>query len=94
MNKKIVKNGIVYEINEYEEKCEIGKIARVELAIEHPAQMLGISRVESSILLDDQETELLNDQDIVDNQEYHSDVRLIKAVAKHYNISTDLIDII
>ncbi len=91
MNEKIVENGAVYEVIEYGKKREIGKIAQVELSIEHPAQMLGISRVESSVLLDEQDNELMNDQNIVDNQEYHSDDELIKAVAKHYNISTDFI---
>lgn len=92
MKEKIVENGIVYEIEDYTEKVEIGKIARVELTIEHPEQMLGSSRVESSILFDEQDKELMNDQDVVDNQEYHSDEDLINSIARRYNISKDLIE--
>lgn len=92
MKEKIVENGIVYEIEDYTEKVEIGKIAKVELTIEHPEQMLGSSRVESSILFDEQDKELMNDQDVVDNQEYHSDEDLINSIARRYNISKDLIE--
>lgn len=88
---RMIENGYVYEINEYGEKFQIGKIAKLKLSIEHPEQLLGISRVESLILCDEQGEELMNDQDIVDNQEYHSDNELINEIAKHYNISKDLI---
>ena len=88
---RIVENGIVYEINGYGEKREIGKIAKLKLSIEHPERMLGISRVKSVILYDEQGDELMNDQNIVDNQEYYSDNDLINEIAKHYNISKDLI---
>lgn len=93
-DKKIIENNVVYEINEYGEKREVGKIAQVELSIEHPAQMLGISRVESAILLDEQDNELMNDPNIIDDQEYYSDNELIKSVANHYKISTDLINLV
>lgn len=88
---RMIENGYVYEINEYGEKLQIGKIAKLKLSIEHPEELLGISRVESLILYDEQDEELMNDQDIVDNQEYHSDDELIDEIAKHYNISKDLI---
>lgn len=53
MNEKIIENNIVYEISEDDEKREIGKIEHVKLSIEYPTQMLGICRVESSILFDE-----------------------------------------
>lgn len=92
--KKIVENGYVYEISNGDERRLIGKVERLKLSIEHPERMLGISRVESLILCNEQGEELMNDPNIVDNQEYHSDSELISEISKRYNISKDLISLV
>lgn len=72
----------------------LGKIGRIELSIEYPEQMLGICRVEHIMLFDEYDRELYEDQAIVNNDEYHSDQSLIKAIAKHYGVTCDIIDVI
>lgn len=72
----------------------IGKIGRVELSIEHPEQMLGISRVEYVMIYDENDKELYGDQDIVNNDEYYSDDELIEDLAESYGISKDIVDVV
>lgn len=86
-----VRDGGVWAITDYDNPDFIGKIGRIVLAIEHPEQLAGISRVESVMLYNDNDEELYDDQNIVNNDEYHSDDELIDAIAKHYSISRDLI---
>lgn len=92
--KRIAKKNFVYSLDEYEETHPIGEIASIQLSIEYPERMLSISRVENCVLFDENDTELLDDQSIVDNTEYTSDDELIEDIAKHYNISKDFITIL
>lgn len=88
-----INSGKIFAINN---ECSqtVGEIAKIELSIEHPKQLLGISRVESVIFYNKEDEPLYNDQNIVDNTEYHSDEDLLCAITKHYDVSKDLIEII
>lgn len=89
--KKIVENGNVYEIDEFGRKHFIGTIASVDLDIEYSEKALGTSQIRSSVLYDENDNELLNDQDIAYTQTYFSDEDLFKTITERYNISKDLI---
>lgn len=89
----IFKSGIAFAISESTSDV-VGRIAKIELSIEHPEQMLGISRVESVILYNEKNEALYNDQEIVNNNEYPSDQELICEIAKHYGVSKDIIETI
>ena len=69
----------------------VGKIAYVELNIEHPKQMPGICRIEHVMLYNDKKEALYEDQEIVNNTEYHTEKELIDAVAEHYGVSRNAI---
>ena len=90
----VLSDGEVWAIDDSGIPDVIGKIKRIELAIENPEEMLGISRVEHVMLYDENDEELYEDQEIVDNHEYHSDKSLISGVAKHYGVSEDIIEVI
>lgn len=90
----VVSNGEVWAIYASGISDIIGKIKRIELAIENPEEMLGISRIEHVMLYDENDEELYEDQEIVDNYEYPSDKSLISGVAKHYGVSEDIIEVI
>lgn len=92
--KKTVENGIVYEIRKDEKKEVLGHIGKVELTLEYPPEMLGIIRIESSALFGENDNKLMEDNDIIDNQEYHSETMLKKEVAKHYGIPECIIEIL
>ena len=62
--------------------------------LEYPPEMLGIIRIESSALFDENDNKLMEDNDIIDNQEYHSETMLKKEVAKHYGIPECIIEIL
>ena len=66
----------------------------VELSIEMPENLIGIYRVEHIMLFDEDDEELYDDQTLVDNTEYHSERALVKAVAKKYGISEDIITVL
>lgn len=87
-----VNDGEVFGIDEFGMPQTIGKIGRIELSIEHPEQMLGISRIEHVTIYDENDNTLYDDQKIVDNAEYHSDSELIESLAKSYGISQDIIE--
>lgn len=89
-----VENGQVYAIGGDKGYEVIGKIGRVELSIEHPEQMLEISRVEHVMVYDENDKALYEDQGIVNNDEYHSDKELVESLAKKYGISKGIIDIV
>lgn len=86
MKEKYVKNDMVYTMDENGIEKAIGKIASVEVSIDHPENMIGISRVNNAILYDENDDEIYNDPDIIDNTEYHSDRDLMDAVAKRYSV--------
>ncbi len=69
-------------------------IDQVEIAIEYPESMLGICRVESVTISINGGRSSFNDQDIVDNAEFHSDTELIEALAERYGVSEDIIDVV
>ena len=46
------------------------------------------------MLFDEDDEELYDDQTLVDNTEYHSERALVKAVAKKYGISEDIITVL
>ena len=87
-------NGEVWVIDDCGLPITLGKIERIELAIEYPEEMLSICRVEHVMLYNEDDEELYEDQDIVDNAEYHSDEELLHSLAKQYGVSADTIDII
>ena len=62
--------------------------------IEMPENLIGIYRVEHIMLFDEDDEELYDDQTLVDNTEYHSERALVKAVAKKYGISEDIITVL
>lgn len=90
----VVSDGEVWAIDDSGILDVIGKIGRIELSIENPEEMLGISRVEHVMLYNENDEELYEDQEIVDNREYHSDENLILGIAKHYGVSEDIIEVI
>lgn len=89
-----VENGQVCAIGDREGFEVLGKIGRVELSIEHPEQMLGISRMEHVMLYDENDKALYEDQGIINNIEYHSDKDLVEDLAKKYGISKDIVDVV
>ncbi len=88
----VVRDGEVQAVLDYVTTETIGKIGSVKLSIEEPDNTPGVYRVESSMILDEDENDLHDDQEIVDNQEYHDSLELVEDVAKKYGISTDLIE--
>ena len=73
---------------------DIGKIEKINLYIEKPESMIGISRVENIMLVGENEEDLYADQTMVDNAEFHSDEEVLLAVAEHYGVSKDIIKVI
>lgn len=67
---------------------------RVEVFIEWPECIEGLCRIESCHLYDKDDNEILDDQEIVDNAEFHSENELKEYVGKHYGIEKDLVDIL
>ena len=90
----VASDGKVSVIDDNRNQRDIGKIERIELSIENPEEMIGISRVEQIVLYDQNNRFLYNDQEIVNNMEYHSEKELMQAIAKHYCVSEDIIEII
>lgn len=90
----MVSNGEVCGIDDSCLPDVIGKIGRVELSIEQPEEMIGIYRIEHVMLFNEDDEELYDDQDIVDNAEYHEEDELVKALANAYGVSTDIVEII
>ncbi|MEK4529945.1 hypothetical protein NST38_31575 [Paenibacillus sp. FSL H8-0104] len=72
----------------------IGKIERIELSIEEPDETPGVYRVEYVMMYDDNDERLHDDQDVVDNTEYHDYNDLIEALATKYGVSKDIIDVV
>ena len=89
-----ISGGVVSVIGGLGSTKEIGEIGYVEVSIEHPEQMLGISRAEHIMLFNESNEELHDDQNMIDNTEYNSDKELIEEIAKRYGISQDIIEII
>ena len=87
----VVSDGEVWAVDDSGLPDVIGEIGRVELSIEMPENLIGIYRVEHIMLFDE---ELYDDQTLVDNTEYHSERALVKAVAKKYGISEDIITVL
>lgn len=90
----MISNGEVCAIDDSCIPDVIGKIGRIELAIEYPEEVIGICRVEHVMLFNEDDEELYEDQGIVDNTEYHEEDELVRAIANTYGVSTDIIDII
>ena len=90
----VVSDGEVWAVDDSGLPDVIGEIGRVELSIEMPENLIGIYRVEHIMLFDEDDEELYDDQTIVDNTEYHSERALVKAVAKKYGISEDIITVL
>ena len=86
----VVSDGEVWAVDDSGLPDVIGEIGRVELSIEMPENLIGIYRVEHIMLFDEDDEELYDDQTLVDNTEYHSERALVKAVAKKYGISEDI----
>lgn len=89
----VVSDGEVWAVDDSGLPDVIGEIGRVELSIEMPENLIGIYRVEHIMLFDEDDEELYDDQTLVDNTEYHSERALVKAVAKKYGISEDIITV-
>ena len=87
----VVSDGEVWAVDDSGLPDVIGEIGRVELSIEN---LIGIYRVEHIMLFDEDDEELYDDQTLVDNTEYHSERALVKAVAKKYGISEDIITVL
>ncbi|NFO05489.1 hypothetical protein FDB23_15705 [Clostridium botulinum] len=90
----MVSNGKVCAIDDSCLPDVIGEIGCVELSIEQPEEMIGIYRIEHVMLFNEDDEELYDDQDIVDNAEYHEEDELVKALANAYGVSTDIVEII
>ena len=90
----VVSDGEVWAVDDSGLPDVIGEIGRVELSIEMPENLIGIYRVEHIMLFDEDDEELYDDQTLVDNTEYHSERALVKAVAKKYGISEDIITVL
>ncbi len=71
----------------------VGCIDQVEIAIEYPESMPGICRVESVTISINGGRSSFDDQDIVDNAEFHSDVELIEALTERYGVSEGIIEV-
>ena len=85
----VVSDGEVWAVDDSGLPDVIGEIGRVELE-----NLIGIYRVEHIMLFDEDDEELYDDQTLVDNTEYHSERALVKAVAKKYGISEDIITVL
>ena len=86
----VVSDGEVWAVDDSGLPDVIGEIGRVELSIEMPENLIGIYRVEHIMLFDEDDEELYDDH----NTEYHSERALVKAVAKKYGISEDIITVL
>lgn len=84
----------VYAVMDNGDYGVIGEITRIELIIEHHEQMLGISRAQNIMLYDENDNELYKDQKIINNDEYNSDEDLKNAIAEHYGVSKDTVEIV
>ncbi len=91
--KVYVEDGRFYDPNtdNYEQECGV-EIAYIKLYIEHPENMLGISRIESVTLYDENDDLLYDDQELVDNKEFSSDYEVKEFIAEYYNVPIDIID--
>ena len=76
----VVSDGEVWAVDDSGLPDVIGEIGRVELSIEMPENLIGIYRVEHIMLFDE------DDED--------SERALVKAVAKKYGISEDIITVL
>lgn len=85
---------LVLGTDEYGCTKVIGKIDKVELSCERPRNMEGIYRVQNVLLFNEDEKELYDDQSVVDNQEYFSEEEMAIAIAKHYNVSRDKVEMV
>ncbi|WP_169091441.1 hypothetical protein [Paenibacillus sp. PL91] len=89
-----VGDGEVWAIDESGSLVVIGKIERIELSIEEPEETPGVYRVEYVMIYDDNDEKLHDDQDVVDNTEYHAHHELVDALAIKYGVSKDIIDVV
>lgn len=89
----VASHGEVWAIDDSCLPDVIGKIERIELSIEQPEEMIGIYRIEQVMIFDENDEELYNDQDKVNNDEYHSEEEVVEALAKAYGVSADIIEI-
>ncbi|MFC3750093.1 hypothetical protein [Paenibacillus sp. GCM10012306] len=90
----IVSHGEVWAIDDSCLPDVIGKIERIELSIEQPEEMLGIYRIEHVMLFGEDDEQLYDDQDKVNNDEYHSEKEVAEALANAYGVSEDIIEIV
>ncbi|TCZ71448.1 hypothetical protein E0485_22615 [Paenibacillus albiflavus] len=90
----MVSQGEVWAIDDSCLPDVIGKIERIELSIEEPEEMLGIYRIEHVMLFNEDDEQLYDDQDIVNNDEYHSEKELVEALTIAYGVSADIIEIV
>lgn len=89
-----VSHGEVWAIDDSCLPDTIGLIGRIDLSIEEPEETPGVYRIEHVMIYDDNDERLHEDQDIVDNTEYHDRNELIQALADKYGVSTDIINIV
>lgn len=89
-----VSNGEVWAIYDSSLSDVIGKIERIDLSIEEPEETPGVYRVEYVIMYDDNDEKLYDDQDAVDNTEYHTHHELIDTLAIKYGVSKHIIDVV
>lgn len=89
-----VSHGEVCAIDDSGLSDVIGKIERIDLSIEEPEGTPGVYRVESVMIYGEKDEKLYDDQDVVDNTEYHAHHKLVDALAIKYGVSKDIIDIV
>ncbi|MCP3779373.1 hypothetical protein [Paenibacillus sp. MZ03-122A] len=89
-----VSHGEVWAIDNSGSPVVIGKIERIDLSIEEPEETPGVYRVEYVMIYDDNDEKLHDDQDVVDNTEYHAYHELVEALATKYGVSKDIIDVV
>jgi hypothetical protein len=89
-----VSDGEVWAIDDSGLPDVIGKIERIELSIEEPEETPGVYRVEYVMIYDEKDEKLHDDQDVVDNTEYHAHHELVDALAIKYGVSKDIIDVV
>ena len=69
-------------------------IERVEVYLEYPESLEGITRIESIAAFDVNGKKIKNIPDLVDNQEFRSEEEVTNSVSKKLVVSTDVITII
>lgn len=89
-----VSHGEVWAIDDSCLPNVIGKIEHIELSIEEPEETPGVYRVEYVLIYDDNAEKLHDDQDVVDNTEYHDHHELVDALTIKYGVSKDIINVV